>query len=728
MQRPEPTSAPLYDQLLRALDGAPRPTRTALVYRVALVLQAVFVVLLPLAYVALVGLCAYGVYWWGVNASSVIPDVQDKGDVLGRYAPLVIGSILVFFLLKPLLAPRGQRHEPNTLRPEDEPLLFDFVAKLAHAVGAPMPSRIDVDLQVNASASFARGLRSFAGGDLALTVGLPLVAGMDARQLTAVLAHEFGHFAQGAGMRSYYLTATIQNWLYRVAFERDAWDERLERASHSGWAGTLVLVLWFARGGVWISRKLLFVLARLGDLSASWLSRQMEFDADKNAVRIVGEEAFSSSMHQLPLIEEANAWALRALNEGCHEGRLPAEFPALIEAGLHHLGAEERARLIEQGLSQRVHMYASHPPMGKRIEAARAVQGAGTFEVEVPSTRFFRDFAALSRRLSERMYRDSLGEDFQRMQIIAAEELRGETEQRDAKRDAWERVFGGLIPEPDLATHVTAQAVPLQDAREVLRSAASSYTNTCAEAKALDERIGALRSRSMCAEAALRLADDKIKPGAEPLLEWKKGGAETARDEACAALEDARREHAAGTLKVLGRRFAAVRALLAAPERDPQGSATFERHLQDLLELEATSTGVRAVQDTLMRLHAAWPSWNASTREKAVAKQIEAGRADLLSAMRRVEVAATALRGESVHGAQDKPFREHLLTPIDPEASFGDAYDQCDRMLSLWYERNYWNWCELAALADEVERELVDQSAGAPMTTPAAEQATTEAA
>ena len=300
------------------------------------------------------------------------------------------------------------------------------------------------------------------------------------------------------------------------------------------------------------------------------------------------------------------------------------------------------------------------------------------------------------------MYRESLGDDFARMQVIDTEALHGETDERDAKREAWERVFGGLIPEPDLAATVAALEIAPEEASGALEEAVASYRSGCAESKALDERIGSLRSRVQCAEAALRLAEDKIKPSAEPLSEWKKGGAAEARDAARSELEEACREHGASTLDVLGRRFAAVRTLTlsggGARER-------FEHHLQDLIELEATSASVRQVQETLMRLNASWPSWNVSTREKAVAKQVEAGRQDLLTGLRRVASAAVALRGASVHGAQAKPFRDHLVGPIDPESTFGDLYEQCDRLLSLWYERNYWNWCELAAIADTVERE-----------------------
>src|SRR5207244_3829057 len=102
-----------------------------------------------------------------------------------------------------------------------EPLLFTLVRRVASAVGAPEPERIDLDCQLNASASFG----SFFGGDLVLTIGLPFVAGLDVDQFASVVAHELGHFSQGAAMRLSYLVRTINEWLARIVYERDDWDE-----------------------------------------------------------------------------------------------------------------------------------------------------------------------------------------------------------------------------------------------------------------------------------------------------------------------------------------------------------------------------------------------------------------------------------------------------------------------------------------------------------------------
>jgi hypothetical protein len=146
---------------------------------------------------------------------------------LAYLAPIVAGAGLVLFMIKPLFAKPATDSGRRTLKPEDEPLLFEFVDWICKAVNSPRPRRIDIDCNINASASFRRGILSMAGNDLVLTLGMPLVAGLTMRQFGGVLAHEFGHFAQGAGMRLSFLIRSISYWFTRVVYERDAWDEKL---------------------------------------------------------------------------------------------------------------------------------------------------------------------------------------------------------------------------------------------------------------------------------------------------------------------------------------------------------------------------------------------------------------------------------------------------------------------------------------------------------------------
>ena len=159
-------------------------------------------------------------------------------------APLVVGAIVIVFMFKPLFAPPAEEGRRRSITSQSDPLLFEFVQRICALVGAPIPRRIDIDCNINASAGFRRGwLSLLSGRDLVLTIGMPLAAGLTLQQLAGVLAHEFGHFSQRAGMRLTYIIRSINFWFVRVVYQRDAWDEWLETAAgeprYSHWLGHL---------------------------------------------------------------------------------------------------------------------------------------------------------------------------------------------------------------------------------------------------------------------------------------------------------------------------------------------------------------------------------------------------------------------------------------------------------------------------------------------------------
>jgi hypothetical protein len=222
--------------ILSAFQPIARPPRTSVLYHVGLLLVTVTMLLLPLIYLALVGAAAYGVYYhavhhWGpiMNFGRVASGRVMMFKFLVYAVPLFVGAVVVFFMFKPLFAGRPKRAQPLALNPADNPLLFAFIEKICETVGAPSPKRIDLDCELNASASFRRGMWSMFGDDLVLTIGLPLVANLTAAEFAGVVAHEFGHFTQSVGLRLSYLIRAVNFWFLRVVYQRDAWDEALEQ-------------------------------------------------------------------------------------------------------------------------------------------------------------------------------------------------------------------------------------------------------------------------------------------------------------------------------------------------------------------------------------------------------------------------------------------------------------------------------------------------------------------
>ena len=127
---------------------------------------------------------------------------------------------------------------------------------------------------------------------------MPLVAGITLRQFAGVLAHEFGHFSQGAGMRLSVLINSINAWFARVVYERDSWDFELARWSKGGDISVMLLV-GFTRFAVWLTRRILWVLMWTGHLASVALRRQMEYDADRYEARMVGGAVFAQTMDRL---------------------------------------------------------------------------------------------------------------------------------------------------------------------------------------------------------------------------------------------------------------------------------------------------------------------------------------------------------------------------------------------------------------------------------------------
>ena len=98
---------------------------------------------------------------------------------------LVFGTILIIFMIKPILAPRPIKAGSISLNPYKEEVLFDFIRKISGIVRAPIPRRIEIDCDANASASFNIGFIILFEEDLVLKLGLPLVAGLN----TPIISH-----------------------------------------------------------------------------------------------------------------------------------------------------------------------------------------------------------------------------------------------------------------------------------------------------------------------------------------------------------------------------------------------------------------------------------------------------------------------------------------------------------------------------------------------------------
>jgi len=224
---PSAIVAPNEDLLAGLAGRLPRP-RLPPAYALGLATVSATMIVLPMIYVAIVLTAAAAVVWWAVEGLGILAS-GSVGTIKIRLflylAPLLAGGSLAVFLVKPLFSRVRRLSDDLCISRRDQPLFIAFIERLAAFVGAPIPDRVVIDCQVNAGAGLDLRLLRREGSALVLCVGLPLVTGLTFSQFAGVLAHEFGHFGQGVGMRLGQLISRVNAWFERVVYERDSWDE-----------------------------------------------------------------------------------------------------------------------------------------------------------------------------------------------------------------------------------------------------------------------------------------------------------------------------------------------------------------------------------------------------------------------------------------------------------------------------------------------------------------------
>lgn len=414
--------------------------KVSILYRLALLAVAVGMVLLPLVYLALI----FWLAWWTLLKAMDPPGVWALWDLIQYLLIVVAGPIACFFMIKPLFAKPVRSDSAMRLSPEDEPLLDAFVRKIAEIVGAPAPVAVEVDCSVNASASYVGGVRGVYRNRLKLVIGLPLAAGLSLRSLAGVLAHEFGHFSQAAGMRLTYVIRRVNHWFYRVVYERDMWDLKLYDALDDA-KPVKALVAYVALFIIMINRAVLWLLMVVGHGISCFALRQMEFDADTYEIQLAGSDVFDRTTRRIGVLHAGSAQALRLIEENWHEQRLAEDFATLTRTQADGLSKKVLDAIEDSIREARTSAFSTHPTDQARIDQAEKAGARGIFHIEEPASVLFSNFNRLSRNATANFYRRDLGLEFGDGSLVANKIVYREGRARKNEADACERYFCGRL-------------------------------------------------------------------------------------------------------------------------------------------------------------------------------------------------------------------------------------------------------------------------------------------
>lgn len=375
------------------------------------------------AWFATLGLLAFiAIYftlalWFGFTSWHLFTGLANAGD--DKFVGNLIGGValafLAIFMLKAVFfVKRGETSTDIEITAAEQPQLFSFINKLADEVGAPRAHRVFLSGRVNAAVFYDLSIANlFVASRKNLEIGLPLVNVLNLGELKAVLAHEFGHFAQR--------TMAVGRWVYiarqiasHIVARRDAMDTFLQKLSNTdiriAWAG------WVLRIVVWAIRSLVDVMFRIVVLAERALSREMEFQADLVSVSVTGSDALINALHKLSAADDA--WnrtlsfatdefrAKRAVSDlFAVQTRVIEKMRAILNDGEYckspGMGSSDR-RLFKAALAAPPQMWSTHPASSDRENNAKRVFIAAAID-ERSAWMLFDDAQALRDKLSKHM-------------------------------------------------------------------------------------------------------------------------------------------------------------------------------------------------------------------------------------------------------------------------------------------------------------------------------------
>jgi Zn-dependent protease with chaperone function len=281
---------------------------------------------------------------------------------------------------------RGQDTDDIELTPDEEPQLFEFLNQLADEAGAPRPHRVFISPRVNACVFYDLSILNFLFPSRKnLEIGLGLVNVLNIGEFKAVLAHEFGHFAQKS--------MAVGSWVYiahqiaaHIIAQRDIFDRFIQGLSRFdlriAWIGWILGLI------VWSIRSLMDTVFSIVIIAQRALSREMEFQADLVAVSLTGSDALIHALHKLHAADEAWDRALGFVSAEANEGRAVSDVFKIQTRVIEKLGVilndpsygqipalpetdAQNHRLFKTALASPPKMWSTHPENSAREENAK---------------------------------------------------------------------------------------------------------------------------------------------------------------------------------------------------------------------------------------------------------------------------------------------------------------------------------------------------------------------
>ena len=283
-----------------------------------------------------------------------------KGICLGF--PLAILAAVIFaYLLKSLFYKQDaeERQLSVEITEDEHPKLFGFVQQLCDEIGVSTPAKIHVLPEPNAAAMEVAGLKNlFVPPEKELFVGIGLINALNLSEFKAVLAHEFGHFAQYGYASVYTRRAAVI--VSNLIVGQDGFERMIRGLMQRGNVFGFVLfgLTWAIKWPLWLAFKL-FAKTR------HQLAFEAEFHSDRVGASMAGSNAMVHSLYRVGFASETYGHAIDDLKKAADHDL----FTADLYYHQHAAGdiIRRKKRDPQYGLSPKF----ADPAEGRRVQIFR---------------------------------------------------------------------------------------------------------------------------------------------------------------------------------------------------------------------------------------------------------------------------------------------------------------------------------------------------------------------
>ena len=311
-----------------------------------------------------------------------LPEGSYSGALVAAASALIFGTVLTLSLSAIANGFRAVRHMGEPWRAIGLPSagtepLRDLIAEVCAKLGTGVPQELRITAAPNAAVTEQAWRVRMPGATRTLYLGLPLLVGMSADELRAVISHEMAHYAGGHARTSLLLhRGVVTLTAIRSALQLLIVTPPKRRSVN--FRPLMMLSWWFLYGyalvGYWAFTAYWALYWRLSFA----MRRGQEYDADSRAEPIAGAAGLGGALRRAQGVAEAwgrfhREFVLPMRRAGCTSPETFDAFGQMITDGAY----QETVRAWEGDLTgQSTAPTGTHPCLADRLARLGSVGAA----------------------------------------------------------------------------------------------------------------------------------------------------------------------------------------------------------------------------------------------------------------------------------------------------------------------------------------------------------------